>query len=65
MDNSTTEKVNQSSNIYLNTSTINNTINSSLTITNAVKSYTGYYWVGTLSVNVCNVSLTVSTSTQL
>ena len=42
-----------------------NTLTSSLTITNAVKSYTGYYWVGTLSVNVCNVSLTVSTSTQL
>ena len=36
-----------------------NTLNSSLTITNAVKSYTGYYWVGTPSVNVCNVSLTV------
>ena len=39
-----------------------NTLNSSLTITNAVKSYTGYYWVGTPSVNVCNASLTVSTS---
>ena len=38
------------------------TLNSSLTITNAVISYTGYYWVGTPSVNVCNVSLTVSTS---
>ena len=41
------------------TSTINNTMNSSLTITDAVKFYTGYYWVGTPSVNVCNVSLTV------
>ena len=38
------------------------TLNSSLTITNAVKSYTGYYWIGTPSVNVCNVSLTVLSS---
>ena len=39
-----------------------NTLTSSLTVTNAIISYTGYYWVGTPSVNVCNVSLTVSTS---
>ena len=39
-----------------------NTINSSLTITNVRISHTGYYWVGTSSVNVCNVSLTVLTS---
>ena len=32
---------------------------SSLTITNAIKSYTGYFWVGTPSLNVCNASLTV------
>ena len=38
-----------------------NTINSSLTITNA-KPHTGYYWVVTPSLNVCNVSLTVLTS---
>ena len=37
-------------------------INSSLTITNVRKSYTGYYWVGTSYFNVCNVSLTVVTS---
>ena len=36
--------------------------NSSLTITNAIKSYTGYFWVGTPSRNVCNASLTVGTS---
>ena len=36
-----------------------NTINSSLTITNAIKSYTGYYWVTLPSDDVCNVSLTV------
>ena len=35
---------------------------SSLTITNAIKSYTGYFWVGTPSRNVCNASLTVVTS---
>ena len=37
---------------------------SSLTITNAIKSYTGYFWVGT-SLNVCNASLTVVTSTYV
>ena len=39
-----------------------NTMNSSLTITNVVKSHTGYYWVRLPSVNVCNVSLTVQIS---
>ena len=39
------------------------TTSSSLTITNAIKSYTGYFWVGTPSLNVCNTSLTVLTST--
>ena len=39
-----------------------NTTNSSLTITNATISYTGYFWVGTPSLNVCNASLTVVTS---
>ena len=38
------------------------TTNSSLTITNAIKSYTGYFWVGTPSLNVCNASLTVVAS---
>ena len=31
-----------------------------LNITNAIKSYTGYYWVRSSSANVCNASLTVS-----
>ena len=53
------ERVNQNSNIHLTTSTTNNTLTSSLTITNAVKSYTGYYWVRLPSGDVCNVSLTV------
>ena len=44
---------------------IGNTINSSLTITSVVKSHTGYYWVGTSSFNVCNVSLTVLASTYV
>ena len=39
-----------------------NTTSSSLIITNAIKSYTGYFWVGTSSLNVCNASLTVLTS---
>ena len=39
--------------------------NTSLTITNAIKSYTGYFWVETPSINVCNVSLTVATSTYV
>ena len=39
------------------------TINSSLTITNTTKSYTGYYWVRLPSDDdICNVSLTVATS---
>ena len=38
----------------------NNTLNTTLTITNVTKSYTGYYWVGTPYFNVCNVSLTLS-----
>ena len=42
-----------------------NTMNSSLIITNVNKSYTGYYWVGTSSFNVCNVSLTVLASMSI
>ena len=42
-----------------------NTLNSSLTITNAVKSHTGYYWVDLSFDDVCNVSLTVSSSTYI
>ena len=41
------------------------TTSSLLTITNAIKSYTGYFWVGTPSLNVCNASLTVLTSTYI
>ena len=39
-----------------------NGFNTTLYITNAIKSYTGYYWVRLPSDDVCNVSLTVLTS---
>ena len=52
-------------NINFLTHTNGSTINSSLTITNAIKSYTGYFWVETSSLNVCNASLTVLTSTYV
>ena len=42
--------------------TSGSTTNSSLTITNVIKSDTGYFWVGIPSLNVCNASLTVLTS---
>ena len=66
MDTGTTEFIYQrSSSIRFTVSTINNTLTSSLTITNARKSYTGYYWVRLPSDDVCNVSLTVVTSTYM
>ena len=49
-------------NINIITDTIGSTTSSSLTITNVIKSYTGYFWVGTPSHNICNASLTVLTS---
>ena len=63
-DTGTTEMIDpQDSNIHFTTSTINNTLTSNLTITNAIKSYTGYYWIRLPSSDdVCNVSLTVTTS---
>ena len=57
---SITEGVDQQGNIHFTTTTVNNTLNTTLTITNVTKSYTGYYWVGTSYFNVCNVSLTLS-----
>ena len=61
-DTGITERVNQSSNIHFTTSTINNTLTTSLNITNARRFYTGYYWIEIPSLNVCNASLTVLTS---
>ena len=62
-DTSTTVMVDPNGeNINFLTHTNGNTT-SSLTITNAIKSYTGYFWVGTPSLNVCNATLTVTLST--
>ena len=52
----------QDINIHFTTSAINNTLTSQLTITSASKSHTRYYWVGSLSLDACNASLTVVTS---
>ena len=46
-------------NINFVTDTIGNATRSSLTISNVIKSYTGYFWVVTPSLNVCNASLIV------
>ena len=63
-DTSTTVMVDPNGeNIKFITHTNESTTSSSLTITNAIKSYTGYFWVGTPSLNVCNASLTVQKST--
>ena len=64
MDTGTTEMVEPDDDRSITISTHTGyTTNISLTITNALKSYTGYYWVRLPSDdNVCNVSLTVLTS---
>ena len=60
MDTSTTVLVDPDDDQSITISTrTGSTLTSSLTITNAVKSYTGYYWVRLPSDDVCNVSLTV------
>ena len=65
-DTSTTEMVDpDGENSDFFTDFIGNATSSSLTITNVMKSYTGYFWVGTPSHNVCNASLTVLTSTYV
>ena len=62
-DTSTTEMVDpKDENINFLTRTNGSATSISLTITNAIKSYTGYFWVGTSSLNVCNASLTVLAS---
>ena len=62
-DTSTTVMVDPDNDQSITVSThTGNTINSSLTITNAIKSYTGYYWVRLPLDDVCNVSLTVQES---
>ena len=66
-DTSTKERVNtnQSSNIHFTNSTINDTLTTTLTITNTTKSHNGYYWVRIPFDKVCNTSLTVVTSMSL
>ena len=64
-DTSITEMVDpngENINFLADTSATGNTTNSTLIITNARKSYSGYFWVGTPFLNVCNASLTVTTS---
>ena len=59
-DNSTTVMVDpDEDNINFITDSNGNATSSSLTITNVIKSYAGYFWVGTPSLNVCNASLSV------
>ena len=58
---STTERVEQyESDMNVVPVSNNNSFTTTLYITNARKSYTGYYWVGTSLFSVCNVSLTVT-----
>ena len=64
-DTSTTEMVDPNGeNINFLTRTNGSTTSSSLTIIKS-KSYTGYFWVGIPSLNVCNASLTVLASTYV
>ena len=52
----------QGSNINFTTSATNNTLTTTLTITNAMNSYAGDYLVNTPHYSVCFASLTVTTS---
>ena len=63
-DTSTTEMVDpDGANIYFITDTIGSTTSSTLTITYVVKSYAGYFFIRTPSLdNVCMASLTVLAS---
>ena len=65
METGTPERINQSSNIHFTTSAIDTKLTSSLYITNANRSYTGYYWVKLPFGDVCNVSLPVGTCTYV
>ena len=65
-DTSTTVMVDPNGeNINIMNHTNESTTNSSLTVTNAIISYTGHFWVGTPFLNVCNASLIVGTSTYV
>ena len=59
----TTEMINPNgTDINFATNHSRNVSTTTITITNAVTSYTGYYWVRLPSGDGCNVSLTVTTS---
>ena len=59
----TTEMINlNGTNINFTTKHSENALISTLTITNAERSYTGYYWVKSPLEDICNVSVTVGTS---
>ena len=62
----TTEMINPNgTSIAFVTNHSGNVLTTNLTITNAVKSYTGYYWVKLPSHVFCNTSVTVGTSTYV
>ena len=59
----TTEMINRNgTNINFTTNHSEKVLTSTLTITNAVRSYTGYYWVNSSLEDTCNVSVTVGRS---
>ena len=59
----TTEMINPNGiNIAFTTNHSRNVLTTTITITNVVTSYTGYYWVKSPLNDTCNVSITVRTS---
>ena len=62
----TTEIINPNgTSLTFTTNHSGNVLTTNLTITNAVTSYAGYYWVKLLSNFSCNTSVTVGTSTYV
>ena len=61
-DTGTTERVGRLEDFTVVPIVSQNSFTTTLYIFNAIKSYTGYYWVKSPSGDVCNVSLTVATS---
>ena len=62
-DTGTIEKITMNSSITVITNTSGNILTTTLTITNADTSFTGYYWAKSQSNDVCNVSVTVGKRT--
>ena len=61
-DTGAVEKITMNSSITVITNTSGNVLTTTLTIFDAERSYTGYYWVESPSDDICNVSVTVGTS---